>query len=239
MKKLIKKFVILAVISAVLGYKATKEVQQATKAEYAEQTPTVNAEKAVESETVDLFFQVVDKETANQNTEQPETVVEGTEKISEDVSADEPVYTPITEIREKAEAQEPVQPIINITIPSNTAEPAPLPTAIPTPHPTVEQTAIPETEPIPVPEPTPNKQFDIDYWVEFAKDYAQSIGLVLESSAVDCWDNPIPAGAHCNNIEQNITGRLNRYKNLEGFTDVWIWSEDSGNGSYDIYIGYA
>ena len=82
-------------------------------------------------------------------------------------------------------------------------------------------------------------EFDINYWTCFAQNYAQSIGLVLESSAVDCWDNPIPAGHHCKNIEQNITDRLNRYKNLEGFTDVWIWSVETGANTYDIYIGYA
>ena len=63
MKKLIKKFVILAVISALLGYKATKDVQQKAKAEYIEPTPTIETEETVESETVDLFFQLVDKET--------------------------------------------------------------------------------------------------------------------------------------------------------------------------------
>ena len=62
MKKRIKKFVILAVISALLGYKATKDVQQKAKAEYIEPTPTIETGETVESETVDLFFQVVDKE---------------------------------------------------------------------------------------------------------------------------------------------------------------------------------
>lgn len=62
MKKLIKKFVILAVISALLGYRATKDIQQKANDEYIEPASTVNAEETVESETVDLFFQVVDKE---------------------------------------------------------------------------------------------------------------------------------------------------------------------------------
>ena len=153
----------------------------------------------------------------------------------------EPISKPTPEIEAevKAEAQVTVQPTINKTVPSNTPEPTPAVTPTSQPVITPAPTATPVPTPIPTLAPTPVPQFDISYWTGFAQDYAQSIGLVLESSAVDCWDNPIPAGAHCNNIEQNITDRLNRYKNLEGFTDVWIWSEDLGNGSYDIYIGYA
>ena len=133
-------------------------------------------------------------------------------------------------------------PVVTPT-PEPVVEATPQPTVIPTTSPTVQPTATatPEPTPIPTPEPipTPVPQFDINYWTGFAQNYAQSIGLVLESSAVDCWDNPIPAGHHCKNIEQNITDRLNRYKNLEGFIDVWIWSVETGANTYDIYIGYA
>ena len=75
--------------------------------------------------------------------------------------------------------------------------------------------------------------------IKNAKNYAKSIGLNLDSSCTDCWDNPINANANCSNIERDIKSRLNRYKNVEGFTDVWIWAESTGNGNYDIYIGYA
>ena len=80
---------------------------------------------------------------------------------------------------------------------------------------------------------------DINYWVEYAKNYAVSKGLVLSSAAVDCWDNPIGAGAHCIYLERDIQSRLNRYANDEDNTDVWIWAEPTGNGRYDLYIGYA
>ena len=82
-------------------------------------------------------------------------------------------------------------------------------------------------------------EFDINYWVEYAKNYAVSKGLVLSSAAVDCWDNPIGAGAHCIYLERDIQSRLNRYANDEDITDVWIWAESTGNGRYDLYIGYA
>lgn len=86
---------------------------------------------------------------------------------------------------------------------------------------------------------TTQKSFDVNHYVSYAKNYAKGIGLNLDSSCTDCWDNPINANANCSNIERDIKSRLNRYKNVEGFTDVWIWAESTGNGNYDIYIGYA
>ena len=32
---------------------------------------------------------------------------------------------------------------------------------------------------------------DIDYYINFTTNYAQSIGLVIDNLAMDCWDNPI------------------------------------------------
>ena len=90
----------------------------------------------------------------------------------------------------------------------------------------------------PEPETTP-AEIDIHYWISFAKEYAVSIGLTLDSTAVDCWDNPIRAGAHCIYLERDIISRLNRYARDEDITDVWIWAEPTDNDCYDIYIGYA
>lgn len=91
-------------------------------------------------------------------------------------------------------------------------------------------------------EETPSKtetDFDIDYWISFAKGYAQSVGLLLDSEAIYCWDNPIRAGAHCKYLERDIHSRLDRYKADEEITAVWIWAEEVSDGIYDIYIGYA
>lgn len=81
--------------------------------------------------------------------------------------------------------------------------------------------------------------FDINYWIAYAKSYAQSVGLRLDSSAVDCWDNPIYANAKCKYLERDIQSRLNRYSRDEDITDVWIWAEKVSDNSYEIYIGYA
>ena len=82
-------------------------------------------------------------------------------------------------------------------------------------------------------------QFDINYWIEFARKYAENIGLAINPEAVSCWDNPIIAGPNSKYLERDIKTRMNRYKNVEGFTDIWVWAEPDENGNYRLFIGYA
>ena len=108
------------------------------------------------------------------------------------------------------------------------------------PEPSTEPTETQPQEPDPPVEEKPTEPaFDIQTWIDYAKIYAVSIGLRLESSAVDCWDNPITAGAHSSCLQRDIESRLNRYSRDEDITDVWIWAEERSDGSYDLYIGYA
>ena len=106
-----------------------------------------------------------------------------------------------------------------------------------------EQPTSPATEESTPPEPPKEELtepvFDIDYWISFAKSYTESIGLALDSGAVYCWDNPIAAGVKCKYTERDIRGYLDRYAKDGEITDVWIWYEQTGSGSYEIYIGYA
>lgn len=95
--------------------------------------------------------------------------------------------------------------------------------------------AITEPEPTSVPEPT----FDIEHWISYAKSTAVSLGLTLENSATECWDNPITADQGCIYLERDINSRLKRYAEDESITDICIWYECIGTGSYLIYIGYA
>lgn len=95
--------------------------------------------------------------------------------------------------------------------------------------------AITVPEPTSVPEPT----FDIDCWISYAKSTAVSLGLTLENSATECWDNPITADQGCIYLERDINLRLKRYAEDESITDICIWYECIGTGSYLIYIGYA
>lgn len=176
-----------------------------------------------------------------------ESSVTATESMVEETASPPTVLTE-SSFQPETQATEPEQ-VAEATDPPQTAQPqstresekttesaaevtAPKPT--PTEPPALESTTPPETEPEEDPEP-----FDIASWVSFAKSYAQSIGLNLDSTAVDCWDNPITAGSHCIYLERDICNRLNRYNADEDITDVWIWAVDVGNGCYDLYIGYA
>ena len=108
------------------------------------------------------------------------------------------------------------------------------------PEPPAAPTEMQPQEPEPSAEEEPTEPaFDIQTWIDYAKAYAESVGLRLESSAVDCWDNPISAGTHCSYLKRDIQSRLNRYAHDEDITDVWIWAEARSDGKYDMYIGYA
>ena len=108
-----------------------------------------------------------------------------------------------------------------------------------------EKAESPKEEPsvpaITEPEPTPETEpvFDIEHWISYAKSTAVSLGLTLDSSATDCWDNPIAAKPTCIYLERDINSRLNRYAKDGEITAVWIWYECVGTSSYLIYIGYA
>ena len=85
-----------------------------------------------------------------------------------------------------------------------------------------EELSVPViTEPELTPEPEP--AFDIEHWISYAKSTAVSLGLTLDSSATDCWDNPIIAKPTCIYLERDISSRLNRYAKDEEITAVWIW----------------
>ena len=83
------------------------------------------------------------------------------------------------------------------------------------------------------------EEFDISHWISYAQNYSQIIGLTLDETATECWDNPISANANNKNISDDIESRLNRYKNVYGFTSVWIWAEKISDTQYELYIGYA
>lgn len=104
-----------------------------------------------------------------------------------------------------------------------------------------EPTKLSETVETPsesVTEP-PKAEFDVNYWVNFAKAYALQIGLEIDETAMDCWDNPTTANADCIYLERDLTHRLDRYNRDDDITAVNIWAESLGNGNYLIYIAYA
>ena len=153
---------------------------------------------------------------------------------STEISAESTAETKAAEI--PPEVSTPVADNATLPTESGTTEPAP-PKASEPPPATPTDPPMQETE-SPAAEEPAEPEFDIQTWIDYAKAYAESVGLRPESSAVDCWDTPISAGAHCS-PERDIQSRLNRYSRDEDITDVWIWAELRPDGRYDLYIGYA
>lgn len=81
-------------------------------------------------------------------------------------------------------------------------------------------------------------EFNIDYYIKAAQEYAVKSGLKLDRQAKYCWDNPISAGKNCKYTERDIKSYIDRYASSPEITAVWIWAEENGK-DYEIYIGYA
>lgn len=163
--------------------------------------------------------------------EQATVSVSGSTEVPAEITAEpEPVET-------KPEVSTPAKEETPPTVSSPTET---TPPKVSEPEPQEEPAEKPPQEPeLPAAEEPTEPVFDIQTWIDYAKAYAESVGLRLESSAVDCWDNPISAGTHCSYLGRDIQSRLNRYARDEDITDVWIWAEARSDGKYDLYIGYA
>ncbi len=80
---------------------------------------------------------------------------------------------------------------------------------------------------------------DIASFVSYAKSYGKGLGLNYDSSVTECWDNPITVtSTNGESAKRDIRSRLNRYKNVEEFTDFSVWYEKRSDGKYDLYIAY-
>lgn len=159
--------------------------------------------------------ETVEKSTFSEETTQPPVAETGAEKVSK-----EPIFSQITtannEPKQDTHTQEetPKSGILTPEITTNTVSEV--------------TTAVEQGE-----------EFDISYWISYAQNYAQSIGLTLDETAIECWDNPISTNASNKNNGTDIESRLNRYKNVEGFSSVWIWAEKVSDTQYELYIGYT
>ena len=185
--------------------------------------------KAVESSSANAIVDITQAEDLFEKTED--------ETVEKSTFAEEKTQSPATKIDTEKVSEEP---IFSQTTTANT-EPK---------QDTHTQTEPPKSEKS-EPEITTNtvseattafeqiEGFDISYWISYAQNHAQSIGLTLDETATKCWDNPISANTNNKNISIDIESRLNRYKNVEGCTSVWIWAEKLSDTQYEIYIGYA
>lgn len=163
--------------------------------------------------------------------EQATVSVSGSTEVPAEITAEpEPVETKPEVSTPAKEETPPTVSSPTETTPPKASEPEP---------PTEPMATQPQEPESPAEEEPTEPAFDIQTWIDYAKAYAESIGLQMESSAVDCWDNPISVGTHCSYLERDIQSRLNRYARDEDITDVWIWAEARSDGKYDLYIGYA
>lgn len=208
-----KIIVVLALLTLFLSGCANVDRSEVSAPSSQEMVAIEHAQSTVPQESIAVSVSE-STEIPAENTAKPET-----EKAQPEVS-----------IPAKEETPPAVSSPTETTLPK-VSEPEPPPTA-PT------ETQPQEPEPPAAEEPT-EPEFDIQTWIDYAKAYAESVGLRLESSAVDCWDNPIDADADRIYLERDICSRLNRYAADETITDVWVWYEAVGASSYLIYIGYA
>lgn len=193
---------------------------------------TVHSEpgkKAVESSLSNAVFDIAQAEDLSEKTED--------ETVEKSTFAEEPTLTTTAETGTEKVSKEP---IFSQTTTANTE---PKQDAHTQTKPPKSEKSEPEITTNTVSEVTTAvgqiEEFDISYWISYAQNYAQSIGLTLDETATECWDNPISANANNKNISTDIEGRLNKYKNIEGFTFVWIWAEKISDTQYELYIGYA
>ena len=193
---------------------------------------TVHSElgkKAVESSSSNAVFDIAQAEELTEKTE--------TETIEKSTFAEETTQLPAAETSTEKVSKEP---IFSQTTTVNTEPKQDTHTQT---EPPKNEISAPEIKTNTVSEVTTAieqiEEFDINYWISYAQNYAQSIGLTLDETATECWDNPISANANNKNIGADIESRLNRYKNVDSFTFVWIWAEKISDAQYELYIGYA
>ena len=204
---------ILTFIFAMVGCNANSEPDK--KATESSSTNAIIDTTKAEELTEKTESEAVEKSTFAEETTQTTTAETGTEKVP-----NETIFSQTTTAN-----TEPKQDTHTQTEPPKSEKSEP---EITTNTVSEVTTAIEQIE-----------EFDISYWISYAQNYAQSIGLTLDETATECWDNPISANANNKNIGADIESRLNRYKNVEGPTSVWIWAEKISDTRYELYIGYA
>ena len=207
---------------------AFQEVKENTKEDGSKTPETGSDEKSVTAENKQTDDGETDTGTISSQpvTDQnKDPAPEGSQQEDEAQETHDSEQGPVNENEpeEEPEQEQPVNP------PPDASEDEPDPAS----------EAESEEESEPEPEPDPEPAFDIDYWISYARSTATGLGLEFDSSAVDCWDDPITANPDCIYLERDITARISRYARDEDITAVWIWYESVGTNKYLIYIGYA
>ncbi len=230
-KKMLIAGVCVMALLLLVGCQADKKSADEKATESATSSFSASSEDTA-TETEEDTEEVIN-EANSKDTEIVEKVAEAEEKcgnVSDDVEkekTDTPKSTGSPQSNQSISYAEPESTKQTATSKSTEKE---------TPQPTTESHKDTEA---PKPTEQPKPSIDIDGQISFAKEYATSIGLTLDSTATDCWDNPITVNAGKADVKGDIKSRLNRYKNTEGFTSVWVWAVKISDTEYELYIGYA
>ena len=218
-----KKIIILLLALLMSACSAVKPAETLSSMQTEPTAETTVTETATSEETTES----IPKET------EPVIETPKTETIVSELPEQKPVLDTTTETI----AEAPIAPIKTETKTEPPATPKPPAEAVEKEEPTELPESV-ETPPESVTEP-PKTEFDVNYWIDFARSYALQIGLEIDPTAVDCWDNPTTANADCIYLERDLTHRLDRYNRDDDITAVNILAESLGNGNYLIYIAYA
>ena len=219
MKKII--ILLLALLMSACSVERPSETLSSMQTE-----PTTVTETATPEETTEPIPKEIESaiETPKTETTAPSVDERPEQKSVPETSTATTVETPVVPIN----TETTTEPTVTPKTPAETFKenrPTELPETVETPSESV-------TEP-------PKAEFNVNYWISFARSYALQIGLEIDPTAVDCWDNPTTANADCIYLERDLTHRLDRYKRDDDITAVNIWAESLGNGNYLIYIAYA
>lgn len=166
-----------------------------------------------EKETATEITSVTESETETYEIE-TETVAQTTERKAEMATQKPATTKPITTTTQRA------------TAPSTSQAP-------------VTTTKLVTTTTPPTTQPTTKAYIDINYYINFAIEYGESIGLIYCDDATACWDTPI--GVLADNeyyVTRDVKDRLEGYRYHDGDEYFTVWAEPHGKG-YWLFIGYA
>ena len=224
--KAMKKIIILLLALLMSACSAVKPAETLSSMQTEPTAETTVAETAAPEETMESISEETETiiETPREEPPTPIIIERPEQKPAPETTAETTTGVPV----ELVETETTVKPATTQEIPTETVK-EDKPTEIPE---TVETPPESVTEP-------PKAEFDVNYWISFARSYALQIGLEIDETAVDCWDNPTTANTDCIYLERDLTHRLDRYNRDDDITAVNIWAESLGNGNYLIYIAYA
>lgn len=215
-KRLLSLFLIMLLFSTVAGCISNGEIPSNIDTEQTSSQVDTDSNETAVSETTGSEPETINTEDISSavTTEPEENKSAETENsIPQDEKSPVVISKPETKLAESNENGSSKEKTSAPTVQTTTKQPEESePTVIKEPPKPAEPTIPPittespkPTEPYIPPEEPSVSEFDIDYWINFAKEYAVSIDLNLSPTAVECWDNPIIAGSHCKYLERDIT----------------------------------